>query len=50
MPFILRGGVLADVHVRGGGDYGEAWHLAGKGQTKPNTWRDDIAAVDVLET
>jgi prolyl oligopeptidase len=49
MPFLLRGGVLAEAHVRGGGDYGEEWHLAGKGPTKPNTWRDFIASVQALE-
>ena len=49
MPFLLRGGVLAEAHVRGGGEYGEDWHLAGKGVNKPNTWRDFIASVHALE-
>ncbi len=49
MPFLLHGGVLAEAHVRGGGDYGEEWHLGGKGPTKPNTWRDFIASVQALE-
>jgi len=35
-------------HVRGGGEYGEEWHLAGKGPTKPNTWRDFIACAQYL--
>jgi prolyl oligopeptidase len=43
-----RGGVRAICHVRGGGEYGEEWHLAGKGPTKPNTWRDFIACADYL--
>lgn len=43
-----RGGVYAVCHVRGGGEYGESWHLAGKGSTKPNTWRDFIACAQYL--
>ena len=38
------GGVFAVAHVRGGGELGEAWHMAGKKLTKPNTWRDMIDA------
>ena len=43
-----RGGILARCGVRGGGEYGEDWHLAGKGPTKPNTWRDFIACAEYL--
>ena len=43
-----KGGVYATCHVRGGGEYGEEWHLAGKGKTKPNTWRDFIACAQFL--
>jgi prolyl oligopeptidase len=42
------GGVYAVAHVRGGGEYGEDWHLAGKGPTKPNTWKDFIACAQFL--
>jgi hypothetical protein len=42
------GGVYAICHVRGGGEYGEEWHLAGKGSTKPNTWKDFIACAQYL--
>jgi prolyl oligopeptidase len=42
------GGVLAVCHVRGGGEYGEEWHLGGKGATKPNTWLDFIACAQYL--
>jgi len=42
------GGVSAVCHVRGGGEYGEQWHLAGKLANKPNTWRDFIACAQYL--
>ncbi len=42
------GGVFATCHVRGGGEYGEEWHLAGKGATKPNTWLDFIACAQYM--
>lgn len=43
-----RGGVKATCHVRGGGEYGEEWHQAGKGPTKPNSWLDFIACAHYL--
>ena len=43
-----RGVVFATCHARGGGEYDEEWHLAGKGPTKPNTWRDFIACAEYL--
>jgi prolyl oligopeptidase len=43
-----RGGVNATCHVRGGGEYGEEWHRAGKGPTKKNTWLDFIACARYL--
>jgi prolyl oligopeptidase len=46
--WIERGGILAVAHVRGGGEFGEAWHLAGQKLTKPNTWRDFIACAQYL--
>jgi prolyl oligopeptidase len=49
IPFLKRGGVWAVAHVRGGGEFGEGWHLAGQGANKPNTWRDFIASVEALE-
>jgi prolyl oligopeptidase len=42
------GVVVAFAHVRGGGEYGESWHLAGYKLTKPNTWRDFIACAEYL--
>jgi prolyl oligopeptidase len=43
-----RGGIRANCHVRGGGAYGEEWHLAGKQLSKPNTWKDLIACSEYL--
>ncbi len=48
LPLLDLGGVFAVAHVRGGGELGEDWHLAGKKLTKPNTWRDMIAAANYL--
>jgi prolyl oligopeptidase len=42
------GGIRATCHVRGGGAYGEEWHLAGKLATKPNTWKDFVACAEYL--
>lgn len=44
-----RGMILAFAHVRGGGEMGEEWHLAGYKTTKPNTWKDFIACAEYLE-
>jgi len=41
-------GVLAFAHVRGGGEYGRAWHAAGQKANKPNAWRDFIACAEYL--
>ncbi|HVE51398.1 MAG TPA: prolyl oligopeptidase family serine peptidase [Casimicrobiaceae bacterium] len=46
--WIERGGIYAYAHVRGGGAYGEEWHMAGRKTTKPNTWKDAIAAGEWL--
>ncbi len=48
LPWLKRGGILVYAGVRGGGEYGEEWHLAGKEATKPNTWKDFIACGEYL--
>ncbi len=48
LPLLDLGGVFAVAHVRGGGELGEDWHLAGQKLNKPNTWRDMIAAARYL--
>jgi prolyl oligopeptidase len=48
LAWLERGGILATCHVRGGGEYGEVWHLGGQRLTKPNTWQDLIACTEYL--
>ena len=48
LPWLERGGVIVWAGVRGGGEYGEEWHSAGKQKTKPNTWKDFIACAEYL--
>ena len=40
LPFLDAGGVFAVAHVRGGGELGEDWHLAGQKARKYHTWQD----------
>jgi prolyl oligopeptidase len=48
LAWLERGGVFAVAHVRGGGEYGKQWHLAGQKLNKPNTWKDFIACAQYL--
>ena len=48
LAWLERGGVRAIAHVRGGGEHGKEWHLAGQKLNKPNTWRDFIACAEYL--
>jgi prolyl oligopeptidase len=48
LAWLERGGVVAMAHVRGGGEYGEDWHNAGRKATKKNTITDFIACAQYL--
>lgn len=48
IAFLENGGVLVEVNLRGGGEYGEEWHKAGTKMQKQNVFDDFIAAAEYL--
>jgi prolyl oligopeptidase len=46
--WLERGGVFVETNLRGGGEYGALWHLAGTKTNKQNTFDDFIACAEWL--
>ncbi len=48
IAWLEQGGIYAQPNLRGGGEYGEKWHLAGTKMNKQNVFDDFIAAGEYL--
>ena len=48
IAFLEQGGVFVQCNLRGGGEYGEAWHKAGMREKKQNVFDDFIAILEWL--
>lgn len=46
--WLENGGIFVSTNLRGGGEYGEPWHLAGTKMQKLNVFNDFIAAAEYM--